>query len=146
MGKDYSEYIPSKTELYFIQRKGNKYISMDTFRKLVKFYPEDRKIHILVDSYYEQIFRSDDIAEDERMDSEHREIHPDILTELYHLPVFVLQGLQIPGISSQCLVCIPVASENGRTDCSIRDILELEFSKIILFNIGEPKRRHKGQP
>ena len=80
MGKDYSEYIPSKTELYFIQRKGNKYISMDTFRNLVKFYPEDRKIHILVDSYYEQIFRSDDIAEDERMDSEHREIHPDILS------------------------------------------------------------------
>lgn len=80
MDKDYSEYKPSKTELYFIQRRGNKYISLNFFDNLARFFPEEKRIHILVDHINEEIFRVEDIEEDERVDREHREIHPDVFS------------------------------------------------------------------
>lgn len=66
MKKDFSEYKFSEYEKYQRIKGNTKHLRLDHFLNYARFFPEEKKFYVIVDSYNEEICVWEDIVADEK--------------------------------------------------------------------------------
>ncbi len=66
MKKDFSEYQFSEYEKYQRIKSNTKHLRLDHFLNYARFFPEEKKFYVIVDSYNEEICVWEDILADEK--------------------------------------------------------------------------------
>ena len=66
MKKDFSEYQFSEYEKYLRIKSNTKHLRLDHFLNYARFFPEEKKFYIIVDSFNEEIVIWEDILASEK--------------------------------------------------------------------------------
>lgn len=80
MSRDYSEYQLTPHEKRLVRLRDTEAITFKVFRNTAAFSPDEKIMRILVDDSFEEVSQLENLEEYERIECEHRDVKPDILS------------------------------------------------------------------